>query len=63
MMNMSNSTLASAGLGVPVALILAWILNQFVGVEMPGEIQAASGAVISSIIGYFFAGGRKSDVE
>lgn len=62
-MNPSNSTWASVGIGVPIALVLAWILNTTLKVEMPGEVQAAAGAIISAIVGYFFQGGKKSDTE
>jgi len=43
---------AAAGIGIPLATILAWILG-LNGVEMPSGVEAASGAVISSLIGYF----------
>lgn len=59
-MKPSNSTLAGLGIGVPLATIIAWILN-LQGVEMPGEVQAALGAVISACIGYFFSGGKAGD--
>ena len=59
----STSTIASAGLGVPVATIMSWIFNTFVGVDVPGPVEAALGAVISTLIGYFFIGGKASDTE
>lgn len=59
----SNSTVASVGIGIPVATLIAWILNQFASIQMPGEVQAALGALVSSSIGYFFIGGRRVDTE
>jgi uncharacterized membrane-anchored protein len=59
----STSTIASAGLGVPIATIISWILNQFAGVDVPGPVEAALGAVVSTIIGYLFIGGKARDVE
>ena len=59
----STSTIASAGIGVPVATIISWLLNAFGGVDVPGPVEAALGAVISTIIGYLFIGGKARDVE
>ena len=57
----SSSTVASVGLGIPVATILAWVMATFAGVEVPGEVQAAVGALVSAAVGYFFTGGRRDD--
>jgi hypothetical protein len=62
-MKPSNSTWAGVGIGVPVATIIAWCLDQFAGVAVPGEVQAAVGAVVSAVVGYFFAGGKAADTE
>lgn len=59
----SNSTFASVGIGVPVAIVVAWASREFLKVDMPGEVQAALGAIISASIGYFFSGGRRADTE
>ncbi|TXH46100.1 MAG: hypothetical protein E6Q97_30290 [Desulfurellales bacterium] len=61
-MTPSPSTLASVGLGVPIATVGAWLANVFGGIEMPGEVQAALGALISAGIGYAFSGGRARDL-
>lgn len=58
----SPSTIASVGIGVPVATILAWVVNTCCDIPMPGEVQAAIGAVISALVGYFFMGGRSNDL-
>jgi len=57
----SNSTIASVGLGIPTATLIAWLLDVTIHVQMPGEVQAAMGALISAIIGYAFLGGRHVD--
>jgi uncharacterized membrane-anchored protein len=59
----SASTVASVGIGIPVATLTAWLLQTFSGVVMPGEVQAALGALVSALIGYFFVGGRARDTE
>ena len=59
----SRSTFASVGIGVPVATIIAWTLERFTATPMPGEVQAAVGALVSALVGYFFVGGRRRDVE
>lgn len=59
----SNSTFASVGIGIPVAIVLAWVSHQFLNVDVPGEVQAALGAIVSSTVGYFFSGGRRADTE
>lgn len=57
----SASTFASVGIGVPVATVAAWMLSNCCHLEMPGEVQAAFGALISAGVGYFFVGGRHVD--
>lgn len=59
-MKPSSSTVASVGIGIPVATILSWAVNAFAGVEVPGEVQAALGALVSAVVGYFFHGGQAS---
>ena len=61
-MTPSPSTMASVGLGVPASTLISWILNVTLSVEVPGEVQAAMGALISAIIGMFFLGGKRADV-
>lgn len=53
----SPSVVASVGIGVPLATICGWVVSLF-GLEMPGPVQAAFGAVLSSVVGYFFPGGQ-----
>lgn len=60
-MSPSASTVASASLGVPIAIIVSWIVKQCYHVDVPGEVQAAGGALISTLIGYVFNGGRNID--
>lgn len=59
----SASTVASVGIGVPVATIVAWLFGTFAGVEVPGPVEAAFGAVISAAVGYFFIGGKAVHTE
>lgn len=59
----SASTYAGIGIGVPVATVFAWLMNTFLAVEVPGEVQAAIGALIGTLAGYFFLGGKNEDVE
>lgn len=37
----------AGGIGIAVAAIVGWALNEFAGVAMPGEIVGALGAVIA----------------
>lgn len=62
-MKPSTSTVASVGIGVPAATILAWALTEFAGVSVPGGVEAAFGAVIGAAVGYFFAGGKAADTQ
>lgn len=59
----SSSTMASVGFGIPVATIVAWAFSAFGGIEMPGPVQAAFGAVVSALFGYFFIGGKAAHTE
>lgn len=56
-MTPSNSTLASVGIGVPVATLVSWLVS-LTGVIMPGPVEAAVGVLISAIVGYGFRGGQ-----
>lgn len=62
-MKPSNSTIASVGIGVPVAVIVSWAANEFGGVEIPGTVEAAFGVIVSALAGYFFTGGKAVDTE
>lgn len=62
-MNPSNSTVASAAIGIPLAVIASWLIHQFGGVEVPGPVEAALGAVLSVASGYFFKGGQSAHTE
>jgi hypothetical protein len=59
----SQSTVASVGIGVPVATVVAWAVATFAGIVVPGEVQAALGALVSAAVGYFFTGGRRVDTQ
>lgn len=61
-MKPSNSTFASVGIGVPAATVISWIVSQF-GIVMPGPVEAAIGALISAVVGYFFLGGKSADPD
>ena len=43
---------AAAGFGPPTAALIAWVLSLY-GLDMPVEIVAALGALLSPVIGYF----------
>lgn len=59
----SNSTFAGLLIGVPIATVLAWTLHQWMNVDVPGEVQSAFGAIVSTVVGYFFSGGRNADTK
>lgn len=59
-MKPSVSTIASVGLGVPLATILSWVLS-LNGIEVPGPVEAAFGVVLGAGVGYFFKGGKADD--
>jgi hypothetical protein len=60
-MKPSVSTVASASLGAPLAVIISWSLTTFAHVQVPGSVEAACGALLSAAIGYFFNGGKAID--
>lgn len=61
-MKPSNSTVASVGIGVPLATIISWVMS-LNGIEVPGTVEAAFGVVIGALVGYFFIGGKAIDTE
>lgn len=48
----STNTFASAALGVPIATVGAWLVNLCCQVSVPGEVQAAIGALVTVVVGY-----------
>lgn len=40
------------GLGMAIAVVLAWGVGEFGGVEMPDMIVAAVGSIIGTVIAY-----------
>lgn len=62
-MNPSNSSMATLGIGVPAATVLAWLTHVLFGVEVPGPVEAAGGALIAGLIGLFFKGGLREHTE
>lgn len=61
-MNPSPSTIASAAIGAPAAMLIAWLLSAFAHVSMPAEVSAALGALIGALSGYFPLGGQAAHV-
>jgi hypothetical protein len=59
-MKPSTSTVASVGLGIPIATMVKWILSLF-GVEMPEDVTLQAGVLFGAIVGYFFQGGKAAD--
>jgi hypothetical protein len=60
-MKPSVSTVASVGIGVPIATIVSWLLTEFAKVVVPGPVEAAFGVVVGAVVGYFFLGGKAED--
>lgn len=55
----STSTVASAGLGIPIGIVVVSILKRYAGLEdISVEEATAIGAICSFLTGYFFHGGR-----
>lgn len=59
----STSTVLSVALGAPVAILIAWILDVAFKVQMPAEVSAAIGVIVSSAVGYFGNGGKAADTK
>jgi hypothetical protein len=57
----STSTVASAGLGVPLGILVVYGLETFAHLVMPDHVQIAIGSVVTILAGYFFSGGRSND--
>jgi hypothetical protein len=60
-MKPSSSTVASAVIGAPLATLISWSVTTFLHVDVPGQVEAALGALLSTAIGYFFLGGKAVD--
>lgn len=60
----SNKDVAVAGIGIPLATIISWVLNTFFAVEVPGTVEAAFGASLTALIGYLITiGGKQRETE
>ena len=58
----SASTVASVGIGIPLTVLVIWLLKTYLAVDMPPEVQGALGALLSTATGYFFSGGKNVDL-
>lgn len=58
----SQSTVASASLGLAVSTVLLWIGHEYAGIRPPPEVAGAFGVIVSTAIGYLFKGGMQDDV-
>ena len=47
--NRASRIAASATIGAPVAVLVAWLTNRFIG-AIPPEIGAAIGALVASVV-------------
>lgn len=61
-MSPSNSTIASATLGAPLAILLCWLVKAFAHTEVPVEVGAAMGGIIGALAGYFPQGGQSAHI-
>ena len=43
---------AAAGIGIPLAAVIAWVLSLY-QIDMPPAVEAALGSLVSVAIGYF----------
>lgn len=59
----SASTSAGVTAGVPASVVLLFLFQTYTGIDVPGEVAAAFGALLSQVIGYFLPGGRRRDTE
>lgn len=62
-MKPSSSTIASVGIGLPVAIVVSWAFHTATGIVVPGEVQSAFGVIVSAVAGYAFKGGMAADTE
>lgn len=56
----SRAILTAGSFGVPIAAGVVW-LSGLVGWTVAPEVAAAVGTVISALVGYLTAGGRKGE--
>lgn len=48
-MTITPKKLSAAAVGIPLAVILAWVLETAVGVTMPGEVAGAVGGLCTFV--------------
>jgi hypothetical protein len=56
----SNAVSLGAGIGAPLAAVIAGVLGAF-GITLPVEAVGALGALLTAAIGYVVRGGRKGE--
>lgn len=54
----SMSTAVSVGAGLPAAVLISWGLGTFFHVQLPPEVSACLGTLVSAAAGYFGKGGK-----
>lgn len=59
----SSSTVASGTVGLAAAYVVKWLVETFLHVPMDENTTLALGAVVSTVVGYFFAGGKDAHVN
>ena len=52
-----NVAVGALAIGIPAGIIVAWIIGLF-GVEVPQEVAAAMGGIISAVAAYFVPNGN-----
>lgn len=50
----AHTTYASAGMGGALVVVLAWGLKVAFNLDMPSEVAASLGVVLTGVLGYFF---------
>lgn len=59
----SPSTVAGAGVGIPLSIVIIWSVQTFGHVTVPPLVATALGAFLAAVAGYFHPGGNNGTVS
>ena len=59
----NKGTSAAAGIAGSIVVIAAWLLHQYVGVDLPAEVAGAVGMILTPLLGYFIHDGSAGDKQ
>ena len=49
---MNNQAMTNGGIAIAISTLLAWLVSEFGGVQIPAEVSAALATIVGFLIGW-----------